>query len=381
MKKRLRIGMIGGGIGGQVGKWHRHAMSLDNKYELVAGCFSSNIENGINSANELGIDLSRNYPDFETMATKESEREDGIQVVSIVTPNHLHAQPSIKFLSKNINVICDKPLTATMDQAKDLYNAVKKSNAHFFLTHNYSGYPVIREMRRIIKDGLLGKIRVIRGGYLQGWLGSKEEESNKQAQWRTDPARSGVAGCVGDIGSHIMHLAEFVTNTRVKEVAADLTTFVEGRMLDDNASILIRMEDGSKGNLSVSQVAIGEENNITLSIYGEKGALHWVQENPNYAKFSQIGELDKVITRGSVIQTSESMGHTRIPPGHPEAFIEAFAQIYSDAADVIQNKDNKDELLKVLPNIDDGLHIMKFINATVDSSNKNSKWINLSVIN
>jgi len=321
-------------------------MSLDNKYELVAGCFSSNIENGINSANELGIDLSRNYPDFETMATKESEREDGIQVVSIVTPNHLHAQPSIKFLSKNINVICDKPLTATMDQATDLYNAVKKSNAHFFLTHNYSGYPVIREMRRIIKDGLLGKIRVIRGGYLQGWLGSKEEESNKQAQWRTDPARSGVAGCVGDIGSHIMHLAEFVTNTRVKEVAADLTTFVEGRMLDDNANILIRMEDGSKGNLSVSQVAIGEENNISLSIYGEKGALHWAQENPNYARFSQIGELDKVITRGSVIQTSESMGHTRIPPGHPEAFIEAFAQIYSDAADVIQNTDNKDELLK-----------------------------------
>ena len=376
---KLKIGMIGGGIGGQVGKWHRYAINLDGKYDLVAGCFSSNIENGIESAKEIGIDLSRNYPDFKTMAEAESSRDDGINVVSVVTPNHLHASPSIEFLSKNIHVICDKPLTATLEDSYLLQEAVKKSKAHFFLTHNYSGYPVIREMRRIVKDGSLGKIRVIRGGYLQGWLGSKEETSNKQAEWRTDPARSGVAGAVGDIGSHIMHLTEFVTGSKVKEVAADLSSFVEGRRLDDNASILIRMEDGSRGSLAISQVATGEENNVSLSIYGENGALHWNQENPNYAKFSQKNELDRIITRAGAIHQPSSMANTRIPPGHPEAFIEAFGQIYSDAAEVILDN-NKDDLLSVLPNIDDGVHIMKFINASVNSSKNNSIWTDLSSI-
>ncbi len=378
MKKRLKIGMIGGGIGGLVGNWHRYAIRLDDKYELVAGCFSSNIENGINSANELGVDLDRNYPDFKTMAQKESQRDDGIDVVSIVTPNHLHASPSIEFLSKNINVICDKPLTASMKDANDLYNAVKKSKAFFFLTHNYSAYPVVREMRKIVQEGQIGKIRLIRGGYLQGWLGSKEEETNKQAEWRTDPERSGVAGCVGDIGSHLMHLAEFVSGAKVKEVAADLSTFVEGRKLDDNASILIRMNNGSRGNLSVSQIATGDENNITLSIYGEDGALHWQQENPNYAKFSKKGELDRIITRGSAIFDQQAQSKLRIPPGHPEAFIEAFAQIYSDVADIIQGSEQANDLLKIVPNIDDGFHIMKFIKACVDSSNNNSIWTEVS---
>ena len=295
----------------------------------------------------------------------------------------MHAAPAIEFLNKNIHVICDKPMTSTMEDAHKLVDAVSKSDAHFFLTHNYSGYPVVRGMRSLIENGALGKIRIVKGSYLQGWLGSKEEDSgsNKQAEWRTDPLRSGAAGSVGDIGSHAMHLLEFITQLKLQSVSADLTTFVEGRKLDDDASIMIRLNNGAKGSLSISQVATGEENNFSVAIYGDKGALKSSQENPNYATFSQAGEASQIITRGGSIKVEGTEANVRIPAGHPEGYLEAFAQIYSDAADVIQNKENKEELLKMLPNIDDGLHIMKFINATVDSSNNNSKWINLSEIN
>ena len=214
-------------------------------------------------------------------------------------------------------------------------------------------------MRSLIENGALGKIRIIKGSYLQGWLGSKEEDSgsNKQAEWRTDPSRSGAAGSVGDIGSHAMHLLEFITQLKLQSVSADLTTFVEGRKLDDDASIMIRLNNGAKGSLSISQVATGEENNFSVAIYGDKGALKWSQENPNYATFSQVGEASQIITRGGSIKVEGSEANVRIPAGHPEGYLEAFAQIYSDAADVIQNKKNKEELLKMLPNIDDGLHL------------------------
>ena len=383
MNKKLKLGMIGGGQGAFIGAVHRLCARMDDKYEFVAGCLSSTPEKAAKSAIEIGLDESRSYPDFKTMAEKESLREDGIDVVSIVTPNHMHAAPAIEFLNKNIHVICDKPMTSTMEDAHKLSETVAKSKAHFFLTHNYSGYPVVREARSLIKNGELGKIRIIKGSYLQGWLGSKEEETgeNKQAEWRTDPKRSGVAGAVGDIGSHTMHLIEFISGEKLISVAADLTTFVDGRKLEDDASIMIRMSNKIKGNLSISQVATGEENNFKLSIYGDKGALHWSQENPNYATFSKLGKPSQIITRGGPIKQDGSFSYERVPAGHPEGYLEAFAQIYSDAADVIQNKENKEELLKMLPNIDDGLHIMKFINATVDSSNNNSKWINLSEIN
>ena len=383
MTKRLKLGMIGGGQGAFIGAVHRLCARMDDKYEFVAGCLSSTPEKAAKSAEEIGLDPSRSYPDFKTMAEEEAKRDDGIDVVSIVTPNHMHAAPAIEFLNKNIHVICDKPMTSTMEDAHKLVEAVSKSDAHFFLTHNYSGYPVVRGMRSLIENGALGKIRIIKGSYLQGWLGSKEEDSgsNKQAEWRTDPSRSGAAGSVGDIGSHAMHLLEFITQLKLQSVSADLTTFVEGRKLDDDASIMIRLNNGAKGSLSISQVATGEENNFSVAIYGDKGALKWSQENPNYAKFSQVGEASQIITRGGSIKVEGSEANVRIPAGHPEGYLEAFAQIYSDAADVIQNKENKEELLKILPNIDDGLHIMKFINATVDSSNNNSKWINLSEIN
>ena len=270
-------------------------------------------------------------------------------------------------------------LDLLLEDAHSLYKAVKESKAQFFLSHNYTGYPVVREMRRIVQEGTLGKIRVLKGSYLQGWLGKKEEDTgeNKQAEWRTDPKRSGAAGAVGDIGSHTMHLLEFVTGLKVQEVAADLTTFVEGRKLDDDASILIRLNNKAKGSLSISQVAIGEENNLKISIYGERGAIHWEQENPNFARMSIDGKLDQIITRGGPIHKESSMANIRIPPGHPEGYLEGFAQIYSDAADIIQNIGNAKELIKILPNIEEGLHIMKFINATVQSSNSNSQWISI----
>ena len=382
MKKRLRLGMIGGGQGAFIGAVHRLSARMDDKYEFLAGCLSSTPEKAELSAKELGLDLTRSYPDYKTMAEQESQRDDGVEVVSIVTPNHMHAGPAIEFLNKGIHVICDKPMTATMDDAHELMIAIKSSKAHFFLTHNYSGYPVIREMRSLVKNGELGNLRIVKGAYLQGWLGSKEEDSgsNKQAEWRTDPKRSGAAGAVGDIGSHTMHLLEFVTGLKCESVAADLTTFVQGRQLDDDASIMIRMSENVKGNLSISQIATGQENNFTISIYGEKGALHWAQENPNYARFSRVGKADQIITRGGAIQNENSYAPIRIPPGHPEGYLEGFAQIYSDAADIILNHKNKNELLELLPGGDSGLQIMKFINASVNSSNNNSIWTDLSSI-
>jgi len=382
MKKRLRLGMIGGGQGAFIGAVHRLSARMDDKYEFLAGCLSSTPEKAELSAKELGLDLTRSYPDYKTMAEQESQRDDGVEVVSIVTPNHMHAGPAIEFLNKGIHVICDKPMTATMDDAHELMRAIKSSKAHFFLTHNYSGYPVIREMRSLVKNGELGNLRIVKGAYLQGWLGSKEEDSgsNKQAEWRTDPKRSGAAGAVGDIGSHTMHLLEFVTGLKCESVAADLTTFVEGRQLDDDASIMIRMSENVKGNLSISQIATGQENNFTISIYGEKGALHWAQENPNYARFSRVGKADQIITRGGAIQNENSYAPIRIPPGHPEGYLEGFAQIYSDAADIILNHKNKNELLELLPGGDSGLQIMKFINASVNSSKNNSIWTDLSSI-
>ena len=382
MKKKLRLGMIGGGKGAFIGAVHRLCARMDDKYEFVAGCLSSTADKAIASANEIGLDLSRSYPDYKTMAIEEAKRDDGIEVVSIVTPNHMHADPAIEFLNKGIHVICDKPMTSTMEDANKLAKIVSESKAHFFLTHNYSGYPVIREMKYLIKNGELGKLRIVKGSYLQGWLGSKEESTgeNKQAEWRTDPKRSGTAGAVGDIGSHTMHLIEFLTGEKLKSVAADLNTFVEGRKLDDDASILIRMTNNIKGNLSISQVATGEENNFKISIYGERGALHWHQENPNYATLCKLGFANQIITRGGSMFKEGSLANTRIPPGHPEGYLEAFAQIYSDVADVILNKQNKSDLLDILPNVEDGLHIMKFINACVDSSANNSNWTDLSTI-
>ena len=382
MKNKIRLGMVGGGKDAFIGAVHRMAARMDDKYDFVAGCLSSTPEKSKISAKEINLDLNRSYPDFKTMAEEEAKRVDGIEVVSIVTPNHMHAKPAIAFLEKGIHVICDKPMTATMDEAYNLYNAVKKNNLHFLITHNYSGYPLVREMKSLVQSGELGNIRSVRGSYLQGWLGSKEEDTgkNKQAEWRTDPKRSGATGGVGDIGSHTLHLIEFITGIKLQSVAADLSTFVKGRKLDDDASIFLRMENGVKGSISVSQIAVGEENNLSISIYGDKASLKWNQENPNQAEFNKVGHHKQILTRASFTPSKDSFANVRIPAGHPEGYIEAFAQLYSDFADLIRNKNGSTKIRKILPNEDDGLHIMKFINGCVYSSNNNSKWINLNTI-
>ena len=380
MVNKIKLGMVGGGTGAFIGAVHRIAARMDDKYEFVAGCLSSTPEKSRISANEINLDLNRSYPDFKTMAEEEAKRIDGIEVVAIVTPNHMHAEPAITFLKKGIHVICDKPMTSNMKDALALYSTVKKHKAHFLITHNYTGYPLVREMRSLVKNGELGKIRSVRGSYLQGWLGSKEEDTgaNKQAEWRTDPKRSGVAGGVGDIGSHTLHLIEFITGIKLLSVAADLSIFVKGRKLDDDASILLRMENGVKGSLAISQIAVGEENNLSISIYGEKGSLKWKQENPNEAEFNRVGNHKQILTRAGFTSSKESFAHVRIPPGHPEGYLEAFAQLYSDFADIIRNKEKKKKINKILPNEEDGLHIMKFINSCVQSSHNNSKWIDLN---
>ena len=381
MVNKIKLGMVGGGTGAFIGAVHRIAARMDDKYEFIAGCLSSTPEKSIISANEINLDLNRCYPDFKTMAEEEAKRDDGIEVVSIVTPNHMHADPAIAFLKKGIHVICDKPMTSTLEDAHSLHRSVKENKSLFLITHNYTGYPLVREMKSIVKSGELGKIRSVRGSYLQGWLGSKEEDtgSNKQAEWRTDQRRSGIAGGVGDIGSHTLHLIEFITGIKLISVAADLTTFVKGRKLDDDASILLRMENGVKGSISISQIAIGEENNLSISIYGEKGSLKWNQENPNQAELHKVGHHKQILTRASFSISKDSFANVRIPPGHPEGYLEAFAQLYSDFAELIRDSKDKDKIKKILPNEEDGLHIMKFINSCVNSSNQNSRWIDLNL--
>ena len=378
MNHRIRYGMVGGGEDAFIGAVHRIAARLDDRFELVSGCLSSDPEKAMRSAESIGMAPERSYTDYKTMASSEAKRDDRIEAVVIVTPNHLHIPVARAFIEVGIHVISDKPLAARLEQTEGLQELVKRQNCIFALTHNYSGYPLIRHARELVAQGTLGKIRVIQVEYAQDWLTEKlEDTGQKQAEWRTDPKRSGAAGAVGDIGSHTMHLLEFVTGLKCESVAADLTTFVEGRQLDDDASIMIRMSENVKGNLSISQIATGQENNLTISIYGEKGALHWAQENPNYARLSKVGSADQIITRGGVIQHPDSFGSIRIPPGHPEGYLEGFAQIYSDAADIIMEHKNKQKLLGLLPNGETGLQIMKFINASVNSSKNNSAWTDL----
>ena len=369
---RLKLGMVGGGQGAFIGAVHRMAARLDDQWELVAGALSSDPERALTSSRQLGISDDRSYSNFAAMAKAEAERADGIDAVAIVTPNHVHAGPAISFLNHGIHVICDKPLSATLDQARDIAHAVKESGKCFVLTHNYTGYPLVRQARHMIAAGELGDIRVVQVEYAQDWLA--EEISNKQADWRTDPAKSGAGGCIGDIGTHAINLATFVTGLEVKEVAADLDIFVPGRGLDDNAQVFLRFGGGAKGMLWSSQVAVGNENNLTLRIYGSKAGIEWSQENPNVLLFTRFGEPKQVLTRGG---PGTSSADTRIPPGHPEGYLEAFGTIYADAAKLIRAHDRKSDALQSdpLPNINDGVFGMAFVSACVKSSESNSAWV------
>ena len=372
MGERVRLGMVGGGQGAFIGAVHRIASRIDDRFTLVAGALSSDPARAAASAAELGIAADRSYASYEEMARAEAARADGIEAVAIVTPNHMHAGPAIAFLNAGINVICDKPLAATQEQAEAIAAAVKASKAKFVLTHNYTGYPLIRQARQMVAEGQLGDIRIVQAEYVQDWLTEATEKTgNKQAEWRTDPARSGGGGAIGDIGTHAFNLLSFVTGLRAEQLSADLQSFGPGRQVDDNAHIMLRFAGGARGMVWASQVAVGNENGLRLRIYGTKGGIEWGQENPNVMTFAPFGQPKRLLTRGGAGLGGGASSWTRIPPGHPEGYLEGFATLYNDAADLIRGTGDG----SLLPGIDAGMEGMWFIRACIESSQANGKWV------
>lgn len=380
LNRRLRLGMVGGGPGAFIGAVHRIAARLDDRYELVAAALSSDPEKSISGAQELNI--PRAYRSFQEMAAAESKREDGIEVVSVVTPNNVHHAPAKAFLEAGIHVICDKPITTTVEDALDLAKIVKKTGLVFGLTHNYTGHPMVRQAREMVQAGELGPIRLVQVEYVQDWLTNPlENTGHKQAEWRTDPARSGPAGSLGDIGTHAFNLACFVTGLALEQVAADVSTFVPGRRLDDNVHVMLRFAKGAKGGLWATQVAPGNENNLHLRVYGEKAGIDWRQEDPNALIFTPFGQTRRILMRGSA-GTGKAAAHaSRVPSGHPEGYLEAFAQLYADLAEQISAKiekraPNPNSLL--VPNVEDGVDEMRFMKAVLESSRNGSAWSTIS---
>jgi len=376
---RIRLGMVGGGQGAFIGAVHRLAARMDDQYALVAGALSSDETRARISGEELGLAPDRIYSDFREMAKREAKRNDGIEAVSIVTPNHLHFPVSKAFMEAGIHVICDKPLVHTSREAKALIELEKKKGLVFALTHNYSGYPMIRQAREMVQKEVLGEIRVVQAEYPQDWLTTKlEDEGHKQAGWRTDPKITGIGGCVGDIGTHAYQLACFVSDLTLESLSADLSTFVKGRKVDDNVHIMMRFRGGAKGMLWASQVAPGNENGLRLRVYGTKGGLDWTQADPNYLWFTPFGEPKQLITRGGAGSGAAAARVTRVPPGHPEGYLEGFANIYTEVARAIKAKRNGrkswDKEVQ-FPGLEDGAKGVAFIEAAVKSSNGNGKWV------
>ncbi len=383
VSRRLRLGMVGGGQGAFIGGVHRIAARIDDQYELVAGALSSDPARAHASAAELLIPQDRSYESYAQMAEREAAREDGIDAVSIVTPNHVHHGPCKAFLEAGIAVICDKPLTTTLEEALDLVETVERTQGIFVLTHNYTGYPMVRQAREMVEAGELGAIRVVQAEYPQDWLTEKlEDTGQKQASWRVDPKRSGAGGCIGDIGTHAFNLAAFISGLELESLNAELSTFVEGRQLDDNCQIMLRYKGGARGLLWASQVAPGNENNLRIRIYGEKGGLEWHQENPNNLWFSPFGKPKQLITRAGNGAGDAAGKVTRIPAGHPEGYLEGFANIYSAAAEQIaariEGRAPASEAL-VAPTVRDGALGIKFITAAVESSEKGGVWVDATL--
>ncbi|MDZ4311497.1 MAG: Gfo/Idh/MocA family oxidoreductase [Cypionkella sp.] len=375
---RIRLGMVGGGRGAFIGAVHRIASRIDDQYELVAGAFSSDPERSAASAADLGV--ARSYGSYAEMAQKEARRKDGIEAVAIVTPNHMHAPVALEFLKRGIHVICDKPLTATLPEAKKLAKAAEASGVVFALTHNYTGYPMIRQAKAMVAAGDLGEIRLVQVEYAQDWL-AHEVEGSKQADWRTDPARSGAGGATGDIGTHAFNLANFVSGLTLSELAADLQAFVPGRRVDDNAHVLMRYSSGARGMLWCSQVASGQENGLRLRIYGTKAGIEWEQENPNYLWVTPFGAPRYRLTRGGAGSGEAAARVTRVPPGHPEGYLEGFANIYAEAGRaIIARRDGSAVDAAVsFPGLKEGLEGVAFVDACVRSSHKNGAWTKLAL--
>ena len=377
---RIRLGMVGGGEGAFIGGVHRIAARLDDHYTLLAGALSSTPEKSRRSGTALG--LERVYGTFAEMAAAEGARDDGIEVVAIVTPNDAHAPVAEAFLKAGIHVICDKPVTTSLRDALRLQNLAKKHGRIFAVTHNYTGYPMVRHARQLVADGALGEIRVVQVEYPQDWLTEAlDATGQKQAGWRTDPKRSGAGGCIGDIGTHAYNLADFVASVPATSLCAELSTFVKGRRLDDNVQIMLRYANGARGLLWASQVAPGNDNGLRLRVYGSKGGLDWRQEQPNQLFWSPFGQPTQVIGRATGAANAAAARVSRIPSGHPEGYLEAFATIYSEIAQAIHAARGSGAGLDAavqFPTITDGIKGMAFIEAAVRSSKAGGRWTNLT---
>jgi len=377
---RIRLGMVGGGEGAFIGAVHRIAARMDDHYEVVAGALSSTPEKSRRSGEALGLPAERVYDDYASMAKAEAGRADGVEAVAIVTPNHMHAGPAYAFLEAGVHVICDKPLTTSLAEARKIKAAADKSGRIFAVTYNYTGYPLVRRAREMVQAGELGDIRLVQVEYPQDWLTTPlEKTGQKQAEWRVDPARSGAGGAIGDIGTHAYNLADYVSGLELSELAAELTSFGPGRVLDDNVQIMLRYANGARGALWASQVAPGNENGLRLRIYGTKGGLQWVQENPNVLLWSPFGQSTRIVTRGGPDAGAAAARVTRIPTGHPEGYLEGFANIYAEIATAIKaaRTGQKPPEGVHFPTVDDGVKGLAFIEAAVASSRANGKWTKL----
>ena len=378
--RRLRYAMVGGGRDAFIGAVHRRAMALDGQMELVAGALSSDAEKARASGRDLGLADARNHGRWQDLLDDELKRsaDERIDFVSIVTPNHMHYPVALAFAQAGINVVCDKPLVHTSTQAEDLAHAVTRTGAVFAVTYNYTGYPMVRQARHMVQSGQLGEIRKIIVEYNQGWLATKlEGGDNKQADWRTDPTRSGIAGAIGDIGSHAENLVATITGLEIEAICADLTTFVPGRKLDDDGNVLLRYTNGARGVLIASQIEIGGENDLRIRIFGTQGSLTWHQEDPNRLLHASLTDSPRILTRGSGGLCPAAVKATRLPAGHPEAFHEAFANVYLGAGEAMRAR-SEDRALGALegdyPTLADGARGVRFIELTVESARSEAKW-------
>lgn len=381
--KKLKMGMIGGGIGSFIGAIHRNAANLDNCIELVSGSFSSDFNNSLETGKNLYIDPKRIYKSYDEMFFKESnlDSKDRIDFVSIVTPNHIHFDPALKALENGFPVIIDKPMTYDTEQAELLVKKVNETSLPFAVTHTYTGYPMVKEAKSIISSGKIGKLRKVAVEYPQGWLTSSlEKTDNKQASWRTDPNKSGKAGSMGDIGTHAANMVEYVTSKKIIKLYSKVNTVVEGRLLEDDGNVLISLEDNIEGNLMTSQIASGEENDLKIRAWGDKGGIEWKHSDPNTLLLKLDGQPTQVYRAGvdNSYLSEFTLANCRTPSGHPEGFIEAFANIYRNFSYAVNNYNNskKNDPKYDYPTVEEGLRGMKFIDAVIESS-KSSNWINI----
>lgn len=382
INRKLRMGMVGGGQGAFIGEVHRIAAQLDNQIELVCGAFSSDASKSKESGRSLFLPENRVYGSYQEMIERERAlpEDERMDFVSIVTPNHVHYGPAMLALENGFHVVLDKPMTFDLAEAKQLKKKVDETGLLFLLTHTYVGYPMVRQARKLVSDGALGKIRKIYVEYPQGWLSREQDDSNKQASWRTDPSKSGKAGCMGDIGTHALHLAEFISGLRTTQLCASLYTYVEGRRLDDDGNVLLQFDNGASGVLIASQVAAGEENALKVRVYGENGGLEWHQQEPNSLIVRWLDQPTQIYRANGAGLSAEAASLCRTPAGHPEGYLEAFANLYKLFGNALRAKLTGEEGNGYdFPSIDDGVRGMAFLDNVVRSSESNEKWTSFTL--